>query len=107
MSPVDPLRVELWDAINEYAAACGGRPDQVRGGLAEEWRMSAVVWVERVVQRIKADVIMRRLRYLPKESKMLTSREGSLLAEARRLCAERRQAYQAYLGRPEDDLPIG
>jgi anti-sigma factor RsiW len=43
----DPRRVALWDAINEYAAACGGDPGNA---TISGRRMDAVVAVERVMR---------------------------------------------------------
>lgn len=44
-------QVELWDAINEYAAACGGRPE----GDPTERRMDAVARVSRAVEAAGLD----------------------------------------------------
>lgn len=41
------IQVDLWDAINEYVVACGGRPDARVYGNSR--RQLAVVEVERVV----------------------------------------------------------
>lgn len=43
----DPRRVAVWDAINEYAAACGG--DTGRATIGGR-RMDAVVGVERALR---------------------------------------------------------
>jgi hypothetical protein len=42
-----PQRVELWDAINDYAIACGGRPDKHRASIA---RQNTVAAVESVIR---------------------------------------------------------
>jgi hypothetical protein len=45
-------RMQLWETINRYAIACGGRPDlNIEGNLQ---RMEAVVEVERAVLRVVA-----------------------------------------------------
>ena len=46
----DSDRVELWRAINEYAAACGGDPSHA---TVSGRRMDAVVGVERIIRRIE------------------------------------------------------
>jgi hypothetical protein len=43
----DQQRVSLWEAVNEYASACGG---DTSGKTISERRMSAVSAVERAVE---------------------------------------------------------
>lgn len=58
-----PIRVALWDAVNEYAQSCGGDADRI-----SVRRMSAVVAVERAVDsevetlRARAAELERALR---------------------------------------------
>lgn len=48
-------RVPLWDAINEYSEACGGRS----GGPPSDRRMNAVVRVEQELDSFIAGVLQR------------------------------------------------
>lgn len=43
-------KVELWDAINEYAESCGGDTSEA---TVTNRRMNAVVAVERVISELK------------------------------------------------------
>jgi len=48
------FRVDLWDAINRYAAACGGDPSVNTVSAA---RMKAVAEVERVIRNLDPSAI--------------------------------------------------
>lgn len=67
-------RHKLWDAINRYAAACGGRPDKhARNNLP---RMIAVNDIERAIEDEIETALDRQLDGLAEARAATTTRGG-------------------------------
>lgn len=65
--PPKPPRIALWEAINQYAMACHGRPDKHRSNIQ---RMAAVTTIERIVD-VELTALTERVRQMTGENEAL------------------------------------